>query len=132
MPATPDRRFGPVVPIRASCDTQGDRGQLRIREQRTDSGSIPIEGAYQYVAVRRTSDDRVVYRDRSGTGLSASLNVRPGFYRVSSWTGTCSGTCATLDPPSDGHRGSFRVRSQRYVTATIRSAFSERCRITNP
>jgi hypothetical protein len=30
---------------------------LRIREQRTDSGSIPIEGAYQYVAVRRTSDD---------------------------------------------------------------------------
>src|SRR5215204_4761065 len=68
MPATPDRRFGPVVPIRANGDTEVARGQLRIRERRTDSGSIPIEGAYQCVSVRRTSDDRVVYRDRSSTG----------------------------------------------------------------
>jgi hypothetical protein len=109
-----------------------DRGYLRIREQRTASGSIPIEGAYQYISVRRTSDNRVVYRDRSSTRLSASLHLRPGFYRVSSWTRTCSGTCATLDPPSDRCRGAFRVRSKRYITATIHTAFGERCRITNP
>jgi hypothetical protein len=93
----------------APATAQGDRGRLRIHEQRTDSGSIPIEGAYQYVAVRRASDDRVVYRDRSSTRLSVSLNLRPGVCRVSSW-----------------------VRSQRHLTATIHTAFGERCRVTNP
>ncbi len=108
------------------------RGDLRIREHVIDTGAVYIEGAYQYVEVRRTRDDRLMFRKRSGTGLSERVVLPAGFYRVASWTQSCSGTCGMLDPPSNRCRGSFRVRGGRYLTATIHSGVGISCRITNP
>ena len=107
-------------------------GELRIRERGVDTGAVYIEGAYQYVTVRRTRGQRIVYRRRSANGLSARLRLAPGYYRVDSWTRSCAGTCETLDPPSYRCHGSFRVRAGRYVTGTIHSGVGIRCRITNP
>ena len=107
-------------------------GELRIRERDVDTGSFYFEGAYQYVTVRRTRDHRILYSRRSQNRLSARLSLSPGYYRVDSWTRSCAGTCATLDRPSDRCRGFFRVRADRYVTATIHSGVGIRCHISNP
>jgi len=122
--------FGLVAANSALADRT--TGELRVRERTIDTGAVYIEGAYQYVTVRRTSDRRVVHRRRSANGLSARLRLPPGYYRVESWTRSCVGTCEQLDPPSGRCRGSFRVRGGRYVTGTIHSGVGIRCRITNP
>jgi len=54
-------------------------GELRLRE-RAVTGGVYIEGAYQYVTVRRTRDQRIVHRRRSANGLSARLRLSPGYY----------------------------------------------------
>lgn len=107
-------------------------GELRIRERGVDTGATYIEGAYQYVTVRRTRDQRVVHRRRSANVLSDRLRLSPGYYRVDSWTRVCAGTCETLGSPGYRCRGFFRVRAGRYVRATIHSGVGIRCRITNP
>ena len=107
-------------------------GELRLREQVADTGAIYVEGAFQFATVRRTRDGRLMYRTRGEEGIAARLSLRPGFYRVASWTRSCAGTCDRLDPPSGYCQGSFRVRRSRYVTATIHSGVGVPCRITNP
>jgi hypothetical protein len=122
---------GPVA-VGASAYAAETRGELRIRERPTSTGDVYIEGAYQYVRVTRTRDGAVVLHDRSATKLASDVKLPPGFYRVSSWTRTCDGTCDDLDAPSNRCHGFFRVRAGRFVTASIRSEVGERCRITNP
>ena len=117
-----------VVAVPAAGGAQG--GELRIRSQHHENGAVYIEGAYQYVRIRREGG-RVVDTFRIGERMRR-FRLRPGTYRVSSWTRSCAGSCATLDPPRDHCRGSFRVRAGRYVTATIHTAVGEDCWITNP
>ena len=108
------------------------RGELRIRESSIDTGQVYFEGAYLYARVRRARDGRLVKQWRSARDLSRVLRLPPGYYRVDSWTRSCSGTCDDLDPPSDRCRATFRVRPGRYVTATIHAGVGIACRITNP
>jgi hypothetical protein len=114
-----------AVPVKST-------GELRVRERRMDTGSVYVEGAYQYLSVRRTRDNRLMYRIRSANPIRARLRLRRGYYRVASWTRSCVGTCDRLDPPSGRCRGHFRVRAGRYVTATIRSGVGVHCRVVNP
>jgi hypothetical protein len=122
----------PTGPSAEGASARRATGELRIRERKVETGSVYIEGAYQYVSVRRTRDNRLVYRARSANALRARLRLRPGYYRVASWTRSCSGSCDRLDPPSDSCRGLFRVRPGRFVTATIRSGVGVPCRVVNP
>ena len=108
------------------------RGELRVREQFVETGSIYIEGAFQYASVRRARDGRPVQRWRSTEKLDRDLRLPPGYYRLDSWTRSCAGNCGTLDRPSHRCHAFFRIRPGRYVTLTIHSGVGIDCRITNP
>jgi hypothetical protein len=107
-------------------------GELRVAEAGVDTGAIYVEGAYGYASVRRARDGRLVRRWRTTRTLSRRLRLPAGYYRLDSWTRTCSGTCADLSPPTLGCHGYFRVRPGRHVTATIHSGVGIDCLITNP
>ena len=113
-----------------AADGRAARGALHIREQATENGRFYVEGAYQYVSVRHVRTKRLVLRKRSAVGLKANVTLAPGYYRIRSWTRTCSGNCDYLDQPSYACRRDVRVRVDRVLNATIHTAVSERCRIT--
>lgn len=103
------------------------KGRLVVKERHVENGSAYIEGAYQYVVVKRR-DGSVVFRARFSSGRVKRL-LRTGSYRLASYTRTCSGTCDNLDPPSHRCSAGFRVKAPRRLDATVRTAVGERCRI---
>lgn len=107
-------------------------GELRLRDRTTTTGMLYVEGAYQYVTVRRSRGHELVLRTRFGERLRKRLDLPAGYYTVRSWTRTCDGNCRFLDPPTLRCRGTFRVRPGRYVTATIVHGVGVPCRVTNP
>jgi hypothetical protein len=109
-----------------------ETGELRLRDRTMQTNSVYIEGALYYVAVRRARDRRLVFHTRFGERLSRQVTVPSGYYEVTSWTRTCSGTCQNLDPPSLRCQGTVRVRAGRFITATIVHGVGLRCRVTNP
>jgi hypothetical protein len=109
----------------------GERaGELRVRPAVEQTGSAYVEGAFQFVAVERARDGRSFMARRTLRSLRLALPA--GYYRVRSWTRTCSGTCAVLDPRIHSCRAQFRVRAGRFTTATVTYGAGIACRVKNP
>jgi hypothetical protein len=100
-------------------------GKLRASVTVDTSLGIPIEGSLSFFRLR-ARDGSVVF-DRGAARLDEALPV--GRYRLASYQRTCSGTCDTLDPPSDRCARGLRIRRGRTlrVHVWVRFGSSEGC-----
>ena len=103
--------------------------RLVVKNRHVDNGGVYIEGAFQYVVLKR-EDGSVLFKRRYPFG-NVRLNraFPPGAYRLASYTRSCSGNCNYLDPPSNRCRASVALQSGRRAVYVLRTATGERCRL---
>ena len=91
---------------------------------------IAPEGYLTYVRIR-DSAGRLVYRGASG---KLRRRFAAGRYSIGSNVRFCSGTCATLDPPSDHCARKLRLRAGTTLRVRIERSFVGRCKriLVNP
>lgn len=122
--------LGASAQVATSQGSAAGSGLLRVNERLSDSGSVYVEGAYEYLSLRIASSDRLILKRRFALGkISLSRRMVPGRYRVTSWTRSCSGNCSHLDPPTLGCRRIVRISSGATRRATVLSQVGKRCRI---
>ena len=109
------------------------RGLLLVRTTTApvvpDEG-IPTEGYLTYVRIR-DSAGRLVYRGATG---NLRRRFAAGRYSIGSNVRFCSGTCATLDPPSNHCARKLRLRAGTTLRVRIERSFVGRCKriLVNP
>jgi hypothetical protein len=123
--------LGPATIASGAAGAAGSRtGELRIRE-RTDLGrGLYVEGSIQFVSVRRASDLRLVATRRFGGDRALRVRLRPGRYRVASWTRVCGGNCGFLEPPTYRCSAAVRIRRGAVTRITVHDRPGARCRIS--
>jgi hypothetical protein len=122
-----------LAALLAATATHGasSQGTLKVSERVEPSTSFYIEGAYEYLRVRRLSDSKVLLERRFELGkIKLTRRLSPGRYKVTSWTQTCSGNCGYLDPPSLDCRRTVRIQKGKTARVTVVSEVGKRCRIT--
>ena len=84
-----------------------------------------IEGALQFLVVKRNGDE--VVRRRIVKGTHAFLPI--GRYWVSSYTRICDGNCGNLDPPMFRCARYVELRGGDRIHATLSLRVGRRCSI---
>ena len=132
-----------VFPVGAAADSPGDAGRLVVKGKYVDTGAIYIEGAIQYIVIKRRSGEKVLRR-RYGDWLNEAFPR--GRYRLVSYTRSCVGSCPPrkpqpctkepacpvpggLDPPSGRCARNFTLPRGETLKAALRIGVGIRCRI---
>ena len=109
------------------------RGLLIVRTTTApvvpEEGIAP-EGYLTYVRIRDRAG-RLVYRGATG---NLRRRFAAGRYSIGSNIRFCSGTCATLDPPSNHCARKLRLRAGTTLRIRIERSFGGRCKriLVNP
>ena len=132
-----------IVPTAAAAGS----GRLVVKGKYVDTGAIYIEGARQYVVIKRRRSGEEVLRREYGDWLNEALP--PGRYRLGSYTRACAGVCPRrdskpdrkpctaeacptpggLDAPSYRCARNFRLRRGQTLKARLRIGVGIPCRI---
>jgi hypothetical protein len=100
-------------------------GTLSVRAKYVRSDTVYIEGAYQYLVVKRSGEQ--VYRERFDK--RARLRLAVGRYWVGSYARPCDGNCSNLDAPRDRCSRHVVVRGGETARATVRITVGRPCSI---
>jgi hypothetical protein len=100
-------------------------GRLTVKVKHVRSKAVYIEGAIQYVVVKRGGEE--VLRRRISKRTHTFLPV--GRYWVSSYTRVCNANCDNLASPSYRCARYVQVRGGDRITATLRVRVGHRCSI---
>jgi hypothetical protein len=106
--------------------------RLIVKGTAVDTGSVYIEGAFQYVVVMRRQTGARVLSYEFGGRVSVDAPLRPGRYRLVSYTRPCSAVChpTSLDAPTDRCSRAFTLRRGRTVKLVLRIGDGIPCRAT--
>jgi hypothetical protein len=122
-------------------------GRLVVKGRYVDTGGTYIEGARQYIVIKRRRSGEEVLRREYGDWLNKALP--PGRYRLGSYTRACAAICPPRDPkpdrepctaeacptpggldrPSDRCARNFRLRRGQTLKARLRMGVGIPCRI---
>lgn len=104
------------------------RARLVVGERRVDTPAVYTEGFLQCLAIRPTNSSRPVFH-RCADRLGFDRLLRPGSYRLASYTRPCAGNCNQLDPARNHCARSLRLRGEERLKVIVRVAAGEPCRI---
>jgi hypothetical protein len=100
-------------------------GTLSVRVKHLRSDRLYIEGAVQFLVVKRSGQE--IVRRRLDDRARVLLAV--GRYWVSSYARPCDGNCGFLDPPRDRCSRYLTIRGGETRRATLRVRTGYRCSI---
>jgi len=100
-------------------------GVFSVRAKYVRSDNVYIEGAYQYLVVKRAGEE--VYRKRFDK--RARLRLAVGKYWVGSYARPCDGNCSYLDQPRDRCSRHVVIRGGETLRATVRITVGRPCSI---
>jgi hypothetical protein len=119
--------------------------RLVVKGRFVDTGMVYMEGARQYVVVKRRSTGAVVVRREYTRRLWLNEGLAPGRYRLVSYARPCDARCPVADPepcidgvcpdpgglnpPTDRCAKNFRLRRGTTLRALLRIGAGVRCRI---
>ena len=133
---------GALVPAAAAADT----GRLVVKGKHVDTGAIYVEGAFQYLVIKRRDTGEEVLRREYRGRVWLNRAFPEGAYRLISYTRACSGSCpardpepcteeacptpGSLDPPSDRCARNFSVPGGETLKAALRIGAGTPCRLS--
>jgi hypothetical protein len=121
-----------VAVLLAACggyEPGEDAVDVRVRQVFDMSDGAYFEGSYSYVRVERPQggkllEERLPHGEPAGHEKFVSdavLRLDPGDYRLVSFQRPCSGSCDSLDSPTDECERVIRVtRREGLITVTVR------------
>ena len=133
-----------VSPVFAVGAAGGDAARLVVKNRHVDNGVMYMEGAFQFLVLKRADGTRVLKRRYPYGGVRLDRALPAGRYRLFSYTRSCAGVCpspgpkcesetcpeqGSLDPPSDGCKTkTFGLSRGAHLTFRLVTATDERCR----
>jgi hypothetical protein len=120
--------------------------RLVVQERPVNTGQSYIEGALQYLVIKRRDTGETVVRREYRERMWLNKQLPAGDYRLVSYTRSCAGICPApnpepctdtscpspgyLDPPTDRCAENFRLRRGRTGRALVRVGVGIRCRVS--